>query len=421
MGDLRAGEPLVVLVAGKDPLDEPGGGHSSYVRAHARAAVAAGFEPRLVAVGATDAVRSTPFGTIHRARSPYRPLRQLMVPGHARVLAAEIVDVVGDHPGPVLLHGFGAWGAGAVRGADRLRRGRPDRPVATAISSYTVYRAEHDSLVRGAADEPWTARARYRAQAWWAAAVVDRWERDAYRRADRVWVNYDVVADLVHRHHGAEVRVERIGYGPESAFEPLPPPGPVPGDLAAVTPPGAPRIVCVARHHSRKGVDVLIEALARRRDAGGSFGAALVGFGPLLEAHRRRVDALGLADRVAVPGGVESIDPYLGAADLFVLPSREEQSGALAVLEAQRMGVAVVASATDGIPEDVTDGETGWLVPPGDPVALDATLARALGDPGERARIGEAGRRRFEERFAAGPFADAIAAAYRDLGISAGG
>ncbi|MCB0971195.1 MAG: glycosyltransferase family 4 protein [Acidimicrobiales bacterium] len=414
-------EPLLVLVAGKDPLDEPGGGHSSYVRAHARAATAAGFAPHLVAVGRDAAVRETDFGTIHRARSPHRPLRQLMIPGHARVLAREAVAVVGDHPGPVLLHGFGVWGAGAVAAADRLRAARPDLAVATAISSYTVYRAEHDSLVRGAAGEPWRERARYRAQAAWVAAVVDRWERDAYRRADRVWVNYDSVARLVVDHHGPEVQVQRIGYGPESAFEPLPPPAPVPTPLAAVAPAGTPRLVCIARHHSRKGVDVLIEALALLRDRDVAVGAALVGFGPLLEAHRRRVAALGLDDRVAVTGGVDAVEPYLAAADLFVLPSREEQSGALALLEAQRLGIAVVASAVDGIPEDVADGETGWLVPPGDAGALAEVIAVALADPAARARVGDGGRRRFAERFAAEPFAQTLAAAYAGLGIDPGG
>jgi glycosyltransferase involved in cell wall biosynthesis len=414
-GSRASGRPLLVMVAGKDPLDEPCGGHSSYVRAHARAAVAAGWWPQILCVGTTPGTVETEFGTIRRYRTPYRPIRQLMIPGHARVLARALVQVASEVDGPVLAHGFGVWGAGAVDGVARLRAS--GRVASAAISSYTTYRVEADSLVRGAGDEPWRQRAIYRAQALWVAAVVERWERRAYRRADRLWANYDAVRRIIAERHGDELRIDLIPYGPESGFEPLPSPIPVPDEISALDHADAPLVVCVARHHSRKGIDVLIEALACLRDKGIGFRACLVGDGPLLEAHRRLVGHLRLQHRVAVAGGVLSVDPYLRAADVFVLPSREEQSGALALLEAQRLGVPVVASAVDGIPSDVTDGETGLLVPPSDPAALATALARLLSDPERRHVLAAAGRRRFDERFAPGPFTAGLAAAYADVGF----
>ncbi|MFN8019720.1 MAG: glycosyltransferase family 4 protein [Acidimicrobiales bacterium] len=408
--------PLLVLVAGKDPLDEPGGGHSSYVVAHALAASAAGWYPVVLAVGPSDRTREEPYGTIHRVRTPYRPIRQLMVPGHRRVLARALVELAGDRP--VLAHAFGAWGAGAVDGVAQLRASGRLAPAVAAISSYTTYREEHASLVRGAGDEPLLEQARYRAQALWASTVVDRAERDAYRRADRVWANYEAIRALVHRCHGDDVRVDLVPYGPESAFAPIPPPSPEPPEVAALAPAEGPLVTCVARHHSRKGVDVLIDALALLRERDVAFRAALVGGGPLLDAHRRRVEHLGLAGQVAVPGLVADTAPWVQAADVYVQPSREEQSGALALLEAQRLGIAVVASAVDGIPEDVTDGETGLLVPPGDAGALAEALVALLAGPERRGRLAEAGRARFEERFAAAPFAAGLAAAYADLGFA---
>ncbi|HEY4375586.1 MAG TPA: hypothetical protein VGM93_00435, partial [Acidimicrobiales bacterium] len=287
----------LVLVAGKDPLDEPGGGHSSYVRAHARAAMAAGWLPQILCVGATARTMETEFGVIHRVRSVARPYRQLMIPAHGPVLARALVDLAEQEPGPLLAHGFGVWGVGAVRGVDRLRRS--GRRATAVISSYTTYRVETESLVRGAVGDPWRARSSYRAQALWAGAVVERYERDAYRRATRVWVNYDAVRRIVVARHGADVRLERIGYGPESAFFPVPDPGPVPAEIRALESVEAPLVVCVARHHSRKGVDVLIDALARLRDDGVPVRACLVGGGPLLAEHRRLVGALGLTGTVA--------------------------------------------------------------------------------------------------------------------------
>jgi glycosyltransferase involved in cell wall biosynthesis len=338
-----------------------------------------------------------------------------MIPGHAHVLARAVVDVAGEVDGPVLAHGFGVWGAGAVDGVARLRAS--GRSAYAAISSYTTYRKEHDSLVKAAHNEPWRERVIYQGQALWAAAVVERWERYAYRRADRVWANYQSVRRIIAEQHGNELRVDLIPYGPESGFEPLPSVTPTPNDIIALDDANAPLIVCVARHHSRKGIDVLIEALAHLRNQGVDFRACLVGYGRLLETNRRRVTHFRLQHQIAVPGGVPSVEPYLQSADVFVLPSLAEQSGSLALLEAQRLGVPVIASGVDGILEDITDGETGVLVPPGNPVALADALTRLLHDPKRRRRLAAAGRKRFDERFAPGPFAAGLTAAYADLGF----
>ncbi len=74
------------------------------------------------------------------------------------------------------------------------------------------------------------------------------------------------------------------------------------------------------------------------------------------------------------------VAPYLGAADIFVLPSVAESSGSVSVLEAMRAGKPVIATACDGLPEDLIDGENGLLVAPGDVGALTDALGRLLAD-----------------------------------------
>jgi glycosyltransferase involved in cell wall biosynthesis len=410
-------KPLLAFVAGKDPLEEPGGGHSVYVRTCARAAVRAGYAPQILCVGATPRVRETDFGTIRRLRSPFRPLRQLMIPGHAPVLARGLVRLAAAHPGPVLAHGFGVWGAAAVDGCARLRR--TGRTAVAVIGSYTTYRVEAESLVRGMRDVPARVALRYRAQRAWVRAVVHRYERAAYRGAARVFVNYESVRRLIAHEHGPDVRVERIAYGPESAFLP-PPPDVAPPELAALRPADAPLLVSVARHHSRKGGDVLIDALALARDRGTPLRACLIGDGPLLDANRRRARAHGLDGMVVLPGHVEDVEPYLRRADVFALASREEQSGALAILEALRGGLPIVASAVDGIPEDVTDGDSALLVPPGDAAALATALVRLADDEALRRRLAAGASAVYAERFAPDRFAASIRAAYAALGFPPG-
>jgi glycosyltransferase involved in cell wall biosynthesis len=86
-----------------------------------------------------------------------------------------------------------------------------------------------------------------------------------------------------------------------------------------------------------------------------------------------------------------------------------------ALLEAMAAGVPVVATAVGGIPEIVDDGETGILLaPPPAPEAFARALETLLGDPERRARMGERGRARWEERFSAERWAQRLRAVYEE-------
>jgi glycosyltransferase involved in cell wall biosynthesis len=174
-------------------------------------------------------------------------------------------------------------------------------------------------------------------------------------------------------------------------------------------------VVTVARQEPRKGVNVLLRALARLRYRGVEFRACLAGPGPLLDAHRRLAARLGLGGDVILPGLVPDAFDLIRHADVFVLASLAEQSGSLALLEALQAGRAVVATGVDGILEDVIDGHDALLVPPGDEVHLADSLARALTDGALRCRLGTRARETFEERFSADAFSGRLGAIYEEV------
>jgi glycosyltransferase involved in cell wall biosynthesis len=97
-----------------------------------------------------------------------------------------------------------------------------------------------------------------------------------------------------------------------------------------------------------------------------------------------------------------------------VLPSRAENQP-VAILEAMARGVPVIATAIGAIPEQVVDGETGLLVPPGDAGRLQAALERLLNAPDQRAAMGAAARWRYEEHFSIAQCANAFGRLYRSL------
>ncbi|PZN12837.1 MAG: glycosyl transferase family 1 [Bacillota bacterium] len=179
-----------------------------------------------------------------------------------------------------------------------------------------------------------------------------------------------------------------------------------PGDPAGPT-----RLVMVARFEEPKDHATLLRALARVRRP---WQLDLVGDGPLQPAVRALARDLGVAGRVRFHGSRGDVARVLAGARLFVLSTRREGMP-LAILEAMRAGLPVLASAAGGVPEAVVHGETGFVAPPGDVPAWAGYLERLLADPGLRARLGRAGRRRYEERFTLERMVEQTVAVYETL------
>lgn len=149
------------------------------------------------------------------------------------------------------------------------------------------------------------------------------------------------------------------------------------------------RIVTVGRLVARKGHDVAIRALALARRELPELELWIVGDGPLRAELEAVARTCGVSECVRFTGAVWPTATLLAEADLFVFPSRHEPQG-LAPLEAFASGVPVIASRAGGIPEMVTDGETGVLVPPDDAAALADAIVRLARDPDTRAALAAA-------------------------------
>jgi glycogen synthase len=173
-------------------------------------------------------------------------------------------------------------------------------------------------------------------------------------------------------------------------------------DLAA---PAGPRegwrLAFAGRLIRKKGVDVLLAAMASLADRFPRLHLAIAGEGDERPALEAGVARLGLGQRITFAGGLahEAVYPFLAAADIVVVPSRIEPFG-LVALEAAQMWRPVIASAVDGLPEVVLHGETGLLVPPDDPPALAAAMADLIADPVRAGALGAAARQRAETQFA---------------------
>ncbi len=172
-----------------------------------------------------------------------------------------------------------------------------------------------------------------------------------------------------------------------------------------------PVVVMVSRLVREKGCDDFLE-VARRLDGVADF----VHVGPV-EADQS--DALGEAELAAAAhyvtfvGAVDDIRPYLAAADVVVQPSYREGIPRV-VMEAAASATPVVAYDVRGVRE-VVDAATGTLVPRGDVEALVGTLRELLGDEERRIALGQAARRRVQERFGEDEVIERLRNIYREL------
>jgi L-malate glycosyltransferase len=136
----------------------------------------------------------------------------------------------------------------------------------------------------------------------------------------------------------------------------------------------------------------------------------LVGDGPDRPRVEQRCRELGICDRITFIGNLPLVEEVLVGADLFLLPSDAESFG-LAALEALACRVPVIGARAGGLPEVVSDGENGFLLPVGDVDAMAAAAAELLSDPERHERFRETARREAVARFRQ----EAVVARYREI------
>jgi glycosyltransferase involved in cell wall biosynthesis len=164
----------------------------------------------------------------------------------------------------------------------------------------------------------------------------------------------------------------------------------------------------------RKGLDLLLEALAALRADNLRPQLWIAGDGPERAALTAQTARLGLEGQVRFLGQRRDAPDLLAACDVFVLPSRREGLG-VSALEAMAVGRPIVCSAVGGLAHSVVEGRTGLLFPPGDVSALAGALTRVLRDHDLRARLAQAGPGRVAEGFLVGQMVEAHDRLYREV------
>lgn len=162
----------------------------------------------------------------------------------------------------------------------------------------------------------------------------------------------------------------------------------------AQEPDGPPLILSVGRLVLKKGLDTLLDACAMLAARGVDFRCEVIGDGPFRGKLEKRARSLGIDDHVAFLGSRDdrAVRAAYERATVFVLPCRPTPHGdqdglPVSLVEAMAVGLPVVTTPVTGIPEIVSNAESGLLVPPDDSDELAAALESVLSQPELRARL----------------------------------
>ena len=167
-----------------------------------------------------------------------------------------------------------------------------------------------------------------------------------------------------------------------------------------------PLIISVGRLIPKKGFSDLIRACALLAEHGKSFRCEIIGEGPIENDLRNEIAQHGLQPYVMLAGTKpqSQLRRRLAAANVFVLPSVIDPEGGMdnlptVIMEAMATGLPVVSTNIGGIPEMVIENETGFLVHPGDAVAMADAINKIVGDAPVARRLGQSGRDRARTLF----------------------
>lgn len=356
------------------------GGAEALVPRYARVAIRSGIDLRVVIVGSREMPHGRPLRdlgvevTLLEARNlrDLRAWRRLLV--HLRDLRPNVVHAHLDH---------------AVIGAALATAWLGLPFVATLHEMPDTGDTLRERLKKRLAT--WLLRRRADAIIAVSDAQADAWKKTGRIPADRLEVVPNAVTVRAPRSPAERTRARR--------------------ELEITD--DVPTLACVCVLRRSKGVESLLEAVADTNRRGCDVHLLIAGDGPLRKLLQERAVALGIRGKCRFLGHLDSVEPLLAGADLFVHPSRQEALPTV-VLEALEAGLPVVATDVGGTREIVGD-EGAFLIPPDSVPALVRAIGEALSNPEVAAAKAAIGRQRVERSFGDRDWSDRLHELYRRL------
>ena len=403
---------MKVFILSKSPFQKPGG-YAAYAYSLSKCLQSLGYEAHIVALSSRSGIEETPVGTVHSVHSK---LRFFGTPAYSLwgFYFARYIDKIAkkEHTEKYIVHGIGPYGLGGA-----FLKKKYKKRMLFVISYFTTLGDEIFWIKRAArsCDYGMLNSLKYTFAYHIFNSSFFKWfEKFLLKECDAIIVHYNSSRKLLIRDYNVDTnkivkipyyvdvynrRLEKISEKTRRSFL------------------KKPLCVTVCRQDLRKGINYLLRALKmvlRKCD----INAVIIGGGPMLEKNKALASRLDVEKKVHFTGNVDDIYPFLQHADVFVLPSLQEGSGSIAILEAMKLGIPVISTTcSGGIDEDIKNGVSGILVPPEDAFSLAEAIQKIVCDKALASLLGENAVNAYHEKFSVNAMAEGIKEVYSSLGF----
>lgn len=386
----------IFIVCGKSPLSSHGGGYSTYALNLARILHDLGYNVYILALGKKNEKTALDFGTLLIFKSfllDYNTTALPSLPFASYIFSRGIKNIVKkDSIDKFIVWGVGPWG---LTGSFLKRK---YRNKLVFINNYftTVKHEWHGGLSAVTVNDYGVLlKLKFFIIYHTIVRILSLFEKVILNSADAVITNYKSTEKILQGEFGINpskmVRTTFLikVYARQT-------------DNATKEINKLPKkyILYLSRHDPRKGINYLLHAIKILKDQNKlTIPVVIAGKGELWMANKNLAKKLNITDVVQFPGFIDNPTQILKNATIFCFPTIEEGAGALIINEAMSLGVPILTTECDGIPEDIDNGKSGVLVPIANSEALAKKLLYLLDNPDFTKRLGQNASKSFHQKY----------------------
>lgn len=381
------------IVCGKSPLTGLGGGYSTIARNIGKNLVKLGQDVFILALDDQANSQKTDFGTLVTIPVPFVRINISALPGlpfYSFLFAKKINSVMKkNNVKKAIVWGIGPWGL-----AGTILRYLFHAPIIHITSYFTTGRHEWQGGLRGLriSDYGWFLRLKFLLIYHTVVAMISLFDRVVVATSHRIITNYKSTEEiLASEFQTGRSRFFRITFPTEAYTRKT--------NVSYKMNTPKNYMLYLSRHDPRKGINILLHAMKILSQKEQPLPLIIAGTGELYEANKRLSEKLGLSNIVTFTGFVDDPILLMKKAKIFCFPTLEEGAGALIINEAMSMGIPIVTTACDGIPEDLEHNTSALLVEPGDADVFADALRTLSHSPALQKRLGLGARQRYHDLY----------------------
>lgn len=387
----------IFIVCGKSPLSSHGGGYSTYAMSLAKILHDLDYSVYILALGKKNEEIKLNFGTLLIFKSfllNYNTTALPSLPIASYIFSRGIKNITKkNNTEKFIVWGIGPWGlTGSI-----LKRRYHDKLI--FIDNYfTTIKHEWKGGLSAVTinDYGIILKLKFTFIYHTLVKILSLFEKMILNSADIVITNYNSTDKILHEEFGidsskikrttflTEIYTRQTDNSTKESSIKLP----------------IKYILYLSRHDPRKGINYLLHAVKILKDQNKlTIPVIIAGKGELWKANQNLAKKLDINDVVQFPGFIKNPTLILKNATVFCFPTVEEGAGALIINEAMSLGVPILTTDCDGLPEDIENGKTGELVPIANPQALANKLLYLLENPNYTKELGNNASKSFHKKY----------------------